>query len=133
MGCNIPRKKASSPRIGALLGTCHTLACHATQSEEAQANSSAAEAPTHIITDDLLYFLVIHEVACALENKADLPAQVVLFEYLLVRHVENQLEPHHEGVEKLWAAAGEDLAARSALVHYRAVLAIQDLYCKRPA
>ena len=88
---------------------------------------------THVVPNDALDFLVLDEVAGAVEDEAELAGEVVLLEDLLVGHKEHHLELHQQRVEELHVAPEEDLPAQRALLQHLAVLALGYLDRERPA
>ena len=72
-------------------------------------------------------------MARALKDEAQLTTDFVFFEYFLARHVINNLQFHQKGVQKLWVASMENLAARCAFLDHSSVLAVRKLDSKRAA
>jgi hypothetical protein len=138
--CGTPIKKASSPITGATFGTCQqhpTKEPNYAQTQETVAvgnlqlivNLAAhwvqgVAQRTHVVSDHSSHFLVVVYEARAMVHEGKLPCKVVLFEDLLVRHEEDQLQLHYQCVEELRVTAIENLPPHSASINKASVLAV---------
>jgi hypothetical protein len=59
---------------------------------------------THIVPNDPVDLVVLHQVARAVQHEAQLSAQVALAHHLLARHVVDHPEPHQQRTEELRVA-----------------------------
>ena len=75
----IPKKNASSPRIGAILGTCICF-----RSSESYTFFFGAQIQTYIVSHYALDFLFFQKLTRTIEHKKQLPGQVSLFFHVYV-------------------------------------------------
>jgi hypothetical protein len=71
---------------------------------------------TYVIAHNSLHFILVHNVASTLLHKAQLATEIIFFEYLLVWHVEYQIQLHYQGIKELWAASIKDFSSACAFV-----------------